>query len=587
MSPVSLRGASELPLCSRSADTMLWNRTGSWRFLRPRYQDKTAPCSEACPAGEDVARVQLLAGQGAFEEAWVRIREENPFPGVCGRVCYHPCEGSCNRGEYDAPVSVSSLERFLADHARRRGAAPPPLEAPSTGRRVAVVGAGPAGLTAAWFLRRWGHEVELFDAREEPGGLLRYAIPEYRLPTDVLGWETAMVLADGVRFHPGRTLGEDLAWDDLAGHDAVFLALGHWTPAPLGVEGEDLARDGLALLEAVRRGNTPAVRGPVAVVGGGNTALDVARTLLRLGAEPTVYYRRRLEDMPALPDEKEELREEGIPIRTLLAPRGIAARKGGGLRLALSTMAVLEGEEGGRPRVVPSGHPDVLADVEAVYAAIGARPSPGLPAGASDLGGWSPVGVHLRKVMPRGEWASRPPVFVGGDLVNDRKAVVTAIASGKEAAIAIDSLLRGRDSAEAWPAIRVGRKGAVSLNRFSGGDRTLRQDHVVRYEELNTTYFQYLERRERPRITLEERRTGFDQVRMRIAASMALKEAERCFHCGLCDHCDNCYLFCPDVSVLRDLRAGSREIDYGYCKGCGVCVVECPRNAMVLEEEPR
>jgi len=587
VSPVTFKGASELPAFSRSADTMLWNHTGSWRFLRPRYQDKVAPCAEACPAGEDIARIQLLIGQGAFEEAWLRIREENPLPGVCGRVCYHPCEGSCNRGEYDSAVAVNSLERYLADHAWRQGITPPPLDVSPSGKRVAVVGAGPAGLTAAYFLRRQGHQIDLFDAREEPGGMLRYAIPEYRLPADALGWEVGLVLSDGVRFHAARRLGSELGWDELERYDAVFLATGHWTPSRLGVEGEDLARDGLALLEAVRRGEAPTMDGPVAVLGGGNTALDVARTLLRLGAEPTVYYRRRLEDMPALADELEEAREEGIPIRTLLAPGRVEAAAGKRLRLTLVTMASLDTEESARARVVPSGHPDVTVEVTAVFAAVGARPSPGLPPAAADPGAWEPVGLHLKRLAPRDEWATRPPIFLGGDLVNERKAVVTAIASGKEAALVVDAVLRGRQVGEAWPAIRVGKKGAISLNRCAGGDRTLQQDHVVRFDELNTIYFQYLERKERPRVTLEERRTGFDEVKMRISGSMAIKEAERCFHCGLCDHCDNCYLFCPDVSVLRDLRAGSRKIDYDYCKGCGVCVVECPRNAMVFEEEPR
>jgi NADPH-dependent glutamate synthase beta subunit-like oxidoreductase len=479
------------------------------------------------------------------------------------------------------------VERFLADHAWRQGISPTPLELPSPVKRVAVVGAGPAGLTAAYFLRRLGHQVDLFDAREEPGGLLRYAIPEYRLPTAALLWEAGLILSDGVRFHPRRRLGENLGWEELTGYGAAFLAVGHWVPVPLGVAGEDLAGDGLALLEAVRRGNPPVVAGPVAVIGGGNTAMDVARTLLRLGAQPTVYYRRRVEDMPALPDELAEARQEGIPVRTLLAPGSLERAGEGRLRLTLTTMATLESEDGGRPRVVPSGHPDVTVEVSAVYTAIGAGPSTGLTAEAADPAAWVPVGLHCRRIAPRGEWASRPPVFLGGDLVNERKAVVTAIASGKEAAVVIDAALRERRADETWPGVRVGKKGAISMNRLAGGDRTLQQDHVVRFEELNTIYFQYLERKERPRITAAERRSGFDEVQMRISGSMAIKEAERCFHCGQCDQCDNCYLFCPDVSVLRDLRAGSREIDYEYCKGCGVCVVECPRNAMVLEEEPR
>ncbi len=586
MSPVSFRSVRDLPPMSRSADTMLWNHTGSWRFLRPRYQDKIAPCAEACPAGEDICRVQILVGQGDFEGAWLRIREENPLPGVCGRVCFHPCEEACNRREYDEPVSINSLERFLADHAWRQGITPPPLQVPDSGRRVAVVGAGPAGLSAAHFLRRMGHAVDLFDAREEPGGLLRYGIPEYRLPLDALAWETGLILSDGVRFLPGRRLGADLGWDELSGYDAVFLAVGAWSPATLGVPGEELARDGLALLEALRRGDTPEVSGPVAVIGGGNTAMDVARSLLRLGAEPTVYYRRRVEDMPALPEEIQEAREEGVPFRTLLAPARIEPLEDGGLRLVLRPMTTVDEGPGGRPRVVPSGAPDVAVEVGAVYCAIGARPSEGVPDEALAGGATDPVGLHVRRITPTGQWAERPPVLLGGDLVSDERTVVTAIASGKEAALVIGGLLRGVEAPE-WPAIRIGARGAVSVNRFLEGDRCAQQDHVVRYEELSTIYFQYQERRERPRITLQERRTGFDEVKMRISASMALRESERCFHCGQCDNCDNCYLFCPDVSVLRDLRGGTREINYDYCKGCGVCVVECPRNAMVLEEEPR
>ncbi|MBI5014403.1 MAG: FAD-dependent oxidoreductase [Deltaproteobacteria bacterium] len=589
MSRVAFRGAADLPLTPRSQGSMLWNHTGSWRYLRPRYQDKVAPCSEACPAGEDIALIELLAGQGAFEQAWLRIREENPLPGVCGRVCYHPCEAACNRREYDDAVSVSSLERYLADHAWTQGLAPdrPGPEAEPGGCRVAVVGAGPAGLTAAYHLRRRGCSVALFDAREEPGGMLRYGIPEYRLPADLLAWEAGLILGDGVTFHPGRRLGEDLAWDELGGFEAVFVAVGAWTPTRLEVPGAELCLEGLEILEAVRRGRSPEVGGPVAVIGGGNTALDVARTLLRLGAEPEVFYRRRAEDMPALADEVREAREEGITVRTLLTPERVESAPKGGLRLTLSPQTVLDVAEGGRARVVPSGAAPVVRDVTAVVSAIGVRPSKGLPAELSDPARTEAVGLHLRRVRPDAGWAARPPVFLGGDLVNERRAVVTAIASGKEAAVAIGAALAAADAGALWPRARVGGRGAISLNRLAGGDRSGREDHVVGFGELNTIYFAYQERRERPRITRDERRTGFDEVGMRISGSMALREAERCFHCGLCDQCDNCYLFCPDVAVRRDLRQGSRQIDYDYCKGCGVCVVECPRNAMLLEEEPR
>jgi len=580
MSPLTFKSVREMPMLSRSADTMAWNHTGSWRFLRPRYQDKDAPCSAACPTAEDIPLVELLASQGCFAEAWQRIREENPLPAVCGRVCFHPCEGGCNRGEYDDPVAINSLERHLADQARRQqltaGAAPPP-----SGKRVAVVGAGPAGLSAAWFLGRLGHRVELYDAHEEPGGLLRYGIPSYRLPAEVLAWEAGLILEGDATFHPGRTLGKNLSWDELSSHDAVFLAVGAWRSNPLGIEGEDLAADGLAFLEAVRDERASAISGKVAVIGGGNTAVDLARTLLRLGAEPTIYYRRRLEDLPALPDEIKEATEEGIPIRPLLAPHRIEQGEDG-LRLVLTPMQVAKDASlQARPTIAPTGAPDEEVTVTAVFTAIGFQNSPGLPAGSAQA-----VSPYLQRLLPAGA-AEGPPVFVGGDLVNEERTVVTAIASGKAAAVAIAALFAGEEPAAKLEAGRVGTGGTVSFNRLSGGDRSAREPHVVGFDELNPIYFRYQGRTRRPGLTLKERRTTFDEVHMRISGALAMSEAERCFRCGMCDQCDNCYLFCPDMSVLRPADGESRRIDFDYCKGCGVCVVECPRNAMVLEEEPR
>ncbi len=583
MSPLSFKGAHDMPLMSRSADTMEWNRTGSWRYLRPRYLDKVAPCSAACPAGEDIPLIELLAAQGDFAGAWRRIREENPFPAVCGRVCYHPCEKACNRGEYDAPVAVNDLERHIADQARRQKLVPEESQARPSGHKVAIVGAGPAGLTAAYFLRKQGHAVELFDAREEPGGLLRYAIPAYRLPREELEWEAGLVLSAGVTFHPGRTLGENLSWEELAGFDAVFLAIGAWRSNPLGIDGEQLASDGLEFLEKVRRGKNPQVSGPVAVVGGGHTAMDVARTLLRLGAEPTIYYRRRHEDLPALEEEISEATEEGIAVRTLRAPLRLEESENG-LRLTLLPMQPKENPDNpdARPGVSPSGEPEETVAVTAVFAAIGFQASSGLPEGEPEF-----VAPYLRRLVLRDEALFQGPIFLGGDLVNDERTVVTAIASGKAAAAAIEARLAEKNAEDALRSVRVGEQGAISMNALAGGDRSERQNHVVGFDELNTIYFHYQGRGERMRLTLPERRTSFDEVRMRISRALAMREAERCFRCGLCDQCDNCYLFCPDMSVLREASGKNRRIDYDYCKGCGVCVVECPRNAMVLEEEPR
>ncbi len=581
MSEPRYKGACDMPMMSRSSGTMEWNQTGSWRYLRPRYLDKDAPCSAACPAGEDIPLVELLASQGEFAEAWHRIREENPLTAVCGRVCYHPCERACNRKDYDNAVAINTLERHLAEHARRTGLKPRVTVTPETGRRIAVVGAGPAGLTAAWQLRRQGHAVTLFDAREEAGGMLRYAIPAFRLPTDVLDWEIGFIIDAGVTFHPGRRLGDNLGWDELNNFDAVFLAIGAWLPNALGVEGEKLASDGLEFLEAIRRGKAPQLSGPVAIVGGGNTAMDVARTLLRLGAEPTIYYRRRMEDLPALQEELQEVLDEGIRITPLRSPLGLTAAKDG-VQLHLTPMQALEAGADGRAKIAPSGDAAETVTVKAVFTAIGYSDSPGLPAGKM-----VPVTTYLKRFDADDANLVQVPVFIGGDLANDNRTVVTAIASGKAAAVIIDAVIADRTFTETIIGGQIGDHGTLSLNRMSRGDRSLRQRHVVGFDELNTIYFRYRARLKEPHITLEERRTSFDEVTMRISSAMAMSEAERCFRCGLCDQCDNCYLFCPDMSVTRNLADQTRDINYDYCKGCGVCVVECPRNAMVLIEEPR
>ena len=536
--------------------------------------------------GADIAKIAFLVSQGALEEAWLRIREENPFPAVCGRVCPRFCEAACNRGSFDKPVSFGSLERYMADHARNTGLTPPQVVVPPTGKRVAVVGAGPAGLTAAHYLRRLGHGVDLFDPREEPGGMLRYSIPEFRLPIDVLDWEINLLLSTGVRFLPGHRFGENLGWEDLAGYDAVFLALGAWTPVPLDIAGQELSRDGLTLLNSVRRGERPHIRGPVAVIGGGNTSIDVARTLLRLGATPTIYYRRRLGDMPASPAEIDEAMKEGIPIQTLLAPCRIEPAVGGGLRLTLNPMEIVEDATGGRGRLIPSDTSSVQIEVSAVFTAIGTNPSSGLPEEAKGSSRPRMAGGNIFRIHPGG-WSIDSPVFLGGDLIADRRTVVAAIASGKKAAVVIDAELRGLHPTEVLPSIRVGSQGALSWNLLVQGDRTHRRNHVVLYEEINRDYFHKGKRSDDPHRDPTIRRADFEEVKQPLSGKVANKEANRCFRCGICDDCDNCNLFCPDVAVIRGLGDKGREIAYDYCKGCGVCVSECPRNAMVLEEEPR
>jgi NADPH-dependent glutamate synthase beta subunit-like oxidoreductase len=295
------------------------NKTGSWRFLRPRYDEKTAPCSAACPAGEDIGRIEMLAAQGLFKEGWETILQENPFPGVCGRVCFHPCERVCNRGEFDEAIAIHNLERFLADTASRYDLKPDQEALPAKKQRIAIIGAGPSGLAAAYFLTRLGYPCDLFESRSEPGGVLRWGIPSYRLPAKVLRTEIELLTRVGITVQCGRKISKQFLNEAVERYDAVFFGCGYAKTPQLKIPGEDLpvVADGLSFLESVNRGENPQVSGLVAIIGGGNTAIDVARSVLRLGGKPVLIYRRRREDMPAFDDEIAGALEEGVELREL------------------------------------------------------------------------------------------------------------------------------------------------------------------------------------------------------------------------------------------------------------------------------
>lgn len=568
------------PLIPRSSTTTESNKTGSWRFLKPRYDEKTAPCSAACPAGEDIARVEMLVAQGLFKEAWETILQENPFPAVCGRVCFHPCEGVCNRKEFDDAIAIHTLERFVADTAMRYGIQPDIARRSVQGPRVAVVGSGPSGLAAAYFLARLGYTCDVLEAKSEPGGILRWGIPLYRLPVNVLEWEINRIRSLGVEIHCNRRVSADLLREFGDRYQAVFIGCGHHRNVDLGIPGEDLdgVEEGLPFLEKVRSGERPDLHGTVAIIGGGNTAVDVSRCALRLGAEPVIVYRRRRQDMPAFEHEIEMALEEGVEIMELWAPLEIA-RHAEGYRLVLQKMEV-SGDEGPRAQVRPVPGETREMVVTKVFKAIGNAAEKSWmepPEGDGEL-----LRLANTALVRRGDG----PVFVyGGDLAALEKSVAHAVASGKEAAMALDTYFQ-----EGWDAIdsrisacRVGRGPSLSMEMYLGGERCRRNPHVVAFQEINTDYFLYAPRLAQPRLLKEERIQGFSEIDLKISAALAIREAERCFNCGICNQCDNCRLFCPDLAVCRDDNPQGRRINYDYCKGCGVCVVECPRNAMALE----
>lgn len=563
-----------LPLfISRSNTTTLANQTGAWRFMRPRFDPKTAPCSAACPAGEDIGRIEMLAAQQRYDEAAQCILMENPFPAICGRVCFHACESACNRAQWDAPVAIRPIERFLGDRLLER--TPPPLHGPGNGGRIAVIGAGPAGLSAAYFLARLGFACDVFEAQSAPGGLLRWGIPAYRLPQDVLDAEISRLTAGGVRIHCSTPATPALLEQVRREYDGLWIACGCGRSISLRIEGEAHAEDGLALLARIRSGEAAAAEGNVAVIGGGNAAIDVARSLLRLGADPLLLYRRRRQDMPAFDAEIEAALQEGVALRTLCAPAAIDKAQGR-LRLSVQYMKTEDIGADGRMRVVPDEGREAVLQVDRVVVALGATAE----------ACWRPpsTGEHLYVFSHCCLETGGVPVAYGGDLTNGIRSVAHAIASGKQAAIGLAAFLTGGPDAvlQAFEASRVGQGPFLSMEMYLGGERSGRCRYVVPYNEINTDYFSRSQRVQPPSAAAAEKPLDFREIEKTLDAPAARREADRCFNCGLCNDCDNCRLFCPEMAVVK---ADHRDIDLTYCKGCGICVTECPRSAMVLEEE--
>ncbi len=574
--------ANDIPLfISRSRTTTEANKTGAWRFMRPSYAEKTAPCSAACPAGEDIARIQLLTAAGKTGEAWETILRENPFPAVCGRVCFHPCQGVCNRSGFDETVSIRHVERFIGDAAIRQRRSAGPLR-PSTGRRVAVVGAGPAGLSAAYFLTLLGYGCDVFEAADRAGGLLRWGIPRYRLPDRILDAEIGRIVDLGVPIYCGKPVTPTFLDDAAETYDALFLGCGLGRAVSLKIPGEELARDGLGFLRDLQGPDACVREKKAAIIGGGNTAVDLARSLRRLGGEPVIVYRRRRADMPAFGQEAEMALEEGVALMERMAPVRIDETERG-YRLTLQPMKVAGVGSDGRARMAPDGEAIQTLEVETVFTAIGASPAgEWLMPSEREAGA---VRLPHCTILQR-----RLPTVFGGDLTNAVQSVTDAIASGKAGAMALDTLFRegAEQVADRLARCRVGAGSSLSMEIYLDGSRGQRAAHEVASDEINTAYFTHSGRSRPTILPAMERIRSFEEVEGGLSEADAVGEAARCFNCGLCNDCDNCRLFCPEVAVIKNEGGGgsiSRQILYDYCKGCGICVTECPRNAMDLAVE--
>jgi len=508
--------------------------------------------------------------------------EENPFPGVCGRVCGHPCEEACNRNEFDEPLAINALERFVGDHGLKNELM---ASAPQAKRRetIAVVGSGPAGLSCAYHLRRLGYGVRVFEATPLAGGMLRWGIPDYRLPRTILDHEIERLHRMGIEIETRVSPGKDFLTEGLKKFKALFLALGAQKDRSLGIAGENFSGvlSGLDLLRGVKEGNPPHLGKRVTVVGGGNAAIDVARTALRLDAKPTLVYRRTRNEMPAVPGEVDEALKEGTSIEFLSSPIAITTPRGQGLRLECVRNHMGEPGPDGRRTPVPIAGSNFLIESDTIVVAIGE---------VSDSGGLLPPLEWTEEGVAVDEWGATgiPGVFAGGDLTAGPRTVSHAIGSGKKAALAIDAFVRGWDK-ERTKSIFLGNRGSLSMAQWIKPlPATHRSDRVITYGELNCSYFEPRPRERMPHISNVAERVGsFNEVNLGFSEKRAIQEAERCFGCGTCSLCENCYTYCPDSTVWRRDQQETFEIDYEFCKGCGICAYECPSHfiEMIREEK--
>jgi len=501
-------------------------QTGGWRSQRPAYfkEEESVPsCKVYCPINQDIRKWLRLIREEKFQEAWLEVLGKDPMPAIIGRVCPHFCEQNCNRKDFDEPVAIRSLEKFLGDEAMKKGWTLPARKIGPGAKKIAVIGSGPAGLACAFYLAREGYKITIYEELPVIGGMLTVSIPDYRLPKTISGQEIEKnILSLGITVEKNTKVDDTVLSDISKKFDAIFVAVGAQRSTKLNIEGENSRGviSGLEFLKKINLVEPLQMGNEVAIIGGGNTAIDAAHSALKLGAKVTIYYRRSVKEMPAIESEVAAAKKDGVKIQTLANPVRILVRNGRVIGLELVKMKLGEKDESGRARPIPVQGSNFNVQADMVIAAIGEEERP-------DFG----KALEQNQKIFKGE-------VVG--------TVAAALNCGGEAAKQIMSYLKtGR---------RTPPKEKV-------------HPRLVEFKDLNAYYLEHQPRQSR--VTRPQ---------------SAVNEAFRCFSCGFCNMCGNCWMFCPDAAIAK--TDGQFEINYFYCKGCAICQKECPRGAIyVMPEE--
>ncbi len=532
----------------------------SWKC--PVYVKKTPPCRAKCPSSEDIRGYLTYVAQAkdfkrpvedSFDEAWHILTDKNPFPAIHGRICPHPCESGCNRQyKEDGSVAINNFERAVGDHGLKRGLKFKKLTDKNKNKKVAVIGAGPSGLSCAYQLARRGYTVTVFESAEKPGGMLRYGIPSYRLPREILDAEIQNVLDLNVELKCNTKIGIDISFEDLKkNYNAVYVAVGAQKGTKLNVEGEThpTVFSGVDFLRRINNGEKVNVGKKVAVIGGGNTAIDAARTCRRLGADVTIVYRRTRNEMPAISHEITAAEEEGVKIEFLSAPVCVLEKGGKGacaVDMKCIKMKLGEKDKSGRCRPVPIEGSEYTVEADTIIAAIGQEPDlTGMDA-LKNKYGWIDANA-IKETSIQG-------VYAGGDVLN-LDIATTAVGHGRKAAKAIDAYLNGQKY------------------RDTGTPRP------VKHTDMKLDYYLAAPRNNVKELPPKERINSYEEVNKSLTLDEAAAEAKRCMSCGLCFTCDRCRVFCPREAISRDKNRPVGQImftDYTKCNGCHICAEVCP-----------